>query len=306
MKCLICNSDESEFVTTWDQWRFEKCKNCNVFFTVRPPEQNVVSRYTSGSLLENPGAETPESELVFPAWKHREHARLLNRLAALGTRRGQLLDVGCLWGSFLGRAHQSGFDVVGVEPFGKAATYVKEVLKLNASQGTLRSAGFPSDSFDVVTILDVIEHLTDPVAELKEAYRVAKPGGLLVASTPNVGSLIPRLVNTERRLLGRQWVPFDNPPWHLWGFTKRSIRTCCENAGFVVESVDSLDSSLKTTNLDAGSTPWKRRAFQGLDAISDVLGASDRMAVFARKSANWGWTDQTTDSRHRQEVKQVT
>ena len=286
MKCLICNADESEFVTTWEKFRFEKCRNCTVFFTAPLSEQDVVSRYTSGSLLESPGAKTPESELVFPAWKHREHAQILSRLAVLGSRRGQLLDVGCLWGSFLGHAHQNGFDVVGVEPFGKAATYVREVLKLNASQGTLRSAGFPPASFDVVTILDVIEHLTDPVAELKEAYRVTKPGGLLVASTPNVGSLIPRLVNTERRLLGRQWFPFDNPPWHLWGFTRRSIKSCVENAGFVVESVDSLDSSLKTTNLDAGSTPWKKRAFHGIGTICGILGLSDRMAVFARKDAH--------------------
>ena len=286
MKCLICNADASEFVTTAEQWRFERCRNCTVFFTAPLLEQDVVSRYTSGSLLEPPGLEPPKSELIFPPWKHREHARILNRLAALGTRQGKLLDVGCLWGSFLGQAHRNGFDVVGVEPFGKAATYVKEVLKLNASQGTLRSANFPSESFDVVTILDVIEHLSDPVAELKEAYRVTKPGGLIVASTPNVGSLIPRLVNTERRMLGRLWFPFDNPPWHLWGFTRKSIKSCVENAGFVVESVDSLDSSLKTTNSDAGSTPWKRRAFRGIGAISDMLGISDRMAVFARKGAH--------------------
>jgi 2-polyprenyl-3-methyl-5-hydroxy-6-metoxy-1,4-benzoquinol methylase len=114
----------------------------------------------------------------------------LNRLAALGTRQGRLLDVGCLWGSFLGYAHERGFDVTGIEPFGKAATYVKEVLKLNASQGTLRSAALPAGSFDVVTILDVIEHMTDPVTELKEVYRVTKPGGLLIVSTPDVGSLI--------------------------------------------------------------------------------------------------------------------
>jgi SAM-dependent methyltransferase len=286
VKCLICNADESEFVTTWKQWRFEKCRNCTVFFTAPLTERDIVSRYTSGSLLESPGEKTPTNELIFPPWKHREHARILNRLAVLGARQGQLLDVGCLWGSFLGQAHQNGFDVVGIEPFGKAATYVKEVLKLNASQGTLRSASFPPESFDVVTILDVIEHLTEPVAELKEAYRVTKPGGLIVASTPNVGSLIPRLVNTERRLLGRQWFPFDNPPWHLWGFTRKSIKSCVENAGFVVESVDSLDSSLKTTNLDAGSTPWKRKAFRGIGAISDMLGISDRMAIFARKDAH--------------------
>lgn len=287
MKCLICNADESEFVTTWEKWRFEKCRNCTVFFTAALPEQEVVSRYTSGSLLESPEENVPASELkIFPAWKHREHVRILSRLAVLGARQGRLLDVGCLWGSFLGQAHQSGFDAVGIEPFGKAATYVKEVLKLNASQGTLHSAGFPPESFDVVTILDVIEHLSDPVAELKEAYRVTKPGGLLVASTPNVGSLIPRLVNTERRLLGRQWLPFDNPPWHLWGFTRKSIKRCFENAGFVVESVDSLDSSLKTTNLDAGSSPWKQIAFRGIGVISDILCISDRMAVFARKGGH--------------------
>ena len=197
-----------------------------------------------------------------------------------------MLDVGCLWGSFLGKAHQSGFDVTGIEPFGKAATYVREVLKLNASQGTLRSARFPSESFDVVTILDVIEHLTDPVAELKEACRVTKPRGLLVVSTPNVGSLIPRIVNTERRLLSRAWFPFDNPPWHLWGFTKRSIKSCVENAGFVAEAIIPLDSSLKTTNNKAGSTLWKRRTFQGVDKLSDILGLSDRMAVFSRRRAS--------------------
>jgi hypothetical protein len=112
-----------------------------------------------------------------------------------------------------------------------------------------------------------------------------KPGGLLTVSTPDVGSLITRLVNTERRLLGRQWFPFDNPPWHLWGFNRRSIKSCVENAGFAVEYVDPLDSSLKTTNLDAGSTPWKKTAFRGIGTISSILGVSDRMAVFARKAA---------------------
>src|SRR6201987_5022649 len=90
-----------------------------------------------------------------------------------------------------------------------------------------------------------------------------KPGGLLIVSTPDVGSLITRLVNTERRLLGRQWFPFDNPPWHLWGFNRRSIKSCVENAGFAVEYVDPLDSGFKTTNLDTGSTDGRNRRSAG-------------------------------------------
>jgi hypothetical protein len=57
-------------------------------------------------------------------------------------------------------------------------------------------------------------------------------------------------------------------------------------AGFGVESVDSLDSSLRTTNLDAGGTPCKKRAFRGIGAVSDIIGVSDRMAVFAREGAH--------------------
>jgi len=89
-----------------------------------------VERYTSGSILESPGEPAPTSELIFPAWKHSEHARILHRLAALGTRQGRLLDVGCLWGSFLGYAHDNGFDVTGIEPFGKAATFLCTVRRL--------------------------------------------------------------------------------------------------------------------------------------------------------------------------------
>jgi hypothetical protein len=93
VKCLICNADESEFVTAWEQWRFERCRNCSVFFTAPLAEKEVVERYTSGSILESPGEPAPTSELIFPAWKHSELARILHRLAALGTRQGRLLDV---------------------------------------------------------------------------------------------------------------------------------------------------------------------------------------------------------------------
>ena len=88
----------------------------------------------------------------------------------------------------------------------------------------------------------------------------------------------------------------------VWGFTRRGIKSCVENAGFAVESVDSLDSSLKTTNLDAGSTPWKRWAFRGIGAISDMLGLSDRMAVFARKERAEVMREQTPNSDQTREV----
>jgi len=143
------------------------------------------------------------------------------------SERGRLLDIGCGNGYFLVQMRDLGWDVVGVEPDPKAVKVARDHFGLRVFQGTLEEAKFPDDSFDVITMNHVIEHVPDPIGLLSECRRILKPNGKLVVVTPNIKSL-------GRYLFGKSWVHWD-PPRHLFLFSSKSLRTCAEKAGLKVQ-----------------------------------------------------------------------
>jgi SAM-dependent methyltransferase len=108
---------------------------------------------------------------------------------ALSWCRGRdVLDAGCGVGygsAFLAKEAQR---VVGVDRDEAAVAYAQEryaASNLDFRVGDLLALDRPDASFDTVCAFEAIEHLTDPDAFLGEAARVVRPGGTLVASTPN-------------------------------------------------------------------------------------------------------------------------
>jgi SAM-dependent methyltransferase len=87
--------------------------------------------------------------------------------------RGSLLDVGCGRGAFLQRARSKGWNVFGVE-FSETAAWDARRSGLDVFTGDLSEAKFPSCYFDVVTLFNVIEHLRDPLCNVKEVHRILK------------------------------------------------------------------------------------------------------------------------------------
>ncbi len=138
--------------------------------------------------------------------------------------RGRLLDVGCGNGQFLAEMRDLGWKVTGLDPDERAVRLAREERGLEAYQGTLRDMKFPEQSFDVITLVHVIEHAHDPVGTLRECFRVLKAGGRLVVRTPNVASLGHRLFRAAWRGL--------EVPRHLHLFTPRTLLTCVQQAGF--------------------------------------------------------------------------
>lgn len=138
--------------------------------------------------------------------------------------RPRLLDVGCYAGVFLEIAAGHGWEAWGVEPSVWAAEEARQ-RGLRVTTGTLASAAFEPASFDVVTMWDVIEHLTDPKAELQRANRLLKPRGIVCIHTIDIGSLMPHL-------LGPRW------PWlmemHLYYFSRHTLARLLEATGFQV------------------------------------------------------------------------
>jgi len=134
------------------------------------------------------------------------------------------LDVGCATGNFLKVAQENGWQVLGVEPIGKAAQIARDYYQLEVITGTLDSADIPSISFDVITMWDVLEHLPSPKQALHRSLELLKPGGLLVFSIPN-------LISFDRSLFGQYWIGWDAPR-HFNLFSEQTLRRLLDTTGF--------------------------------------------------------------------------
>ena len=157
---------------------------------------------------------------------HRRTARTrLTGLVAHAST-GCLLDVGCAAGFFLEEARSAGFAVRGVEVCAEMATLAHERFGLDVEIGELTASRAGAGSVDVVTFFNVLAHLPDPLAALRKAHELLRPGGTLVVETWDADS-------PAARLLGRRW-PLYNPPSVLHYLGRRSLPRMLERNGFQV------------------------------------------------------------------------
>ena len=143
--------------------------------------------------------------------------------------KGKLLELGCAYGFFLQEARRH-FEVGGIELAEEAAAHCRQA-GLNVATGIADEptlAGF--GNLDVIVLLDVIEHLPDPRETLALCLKRLNPGGILVLSTGDFGSLSARAAGARWRLM--------TPPQHLWFFSERSIRRLGASLGLTVEHFD--------------------------------------------------------------------
>jgi SAM-dependent methyltransferase len=197
-----------------------QCQHCGLLYT-NP-------RFAGGEILDSYVAVEDPLYLEERDGRVLTFERHLRPLEKIKAPPGKLVDVGAYTGVFVEIAAQHGWEACGVEPGHWAVEQARE-RGLRMIEGTLASGDLGEGSLDVVTMWDVIEHVTDPLSEMRQAQRLLKTGGLLVVHTMDIDSLFARLMSNR-------W------PWlmemHIYYFSRRTLKAMLEKAGFTVVRIE--------------------------------------------------------------------
>jgi SAM-dependent methyltransferase len=94
------------------------------------------------------------------------------------------LELGCAHGSFVALMRQCGYEASGVEMSPWVVEYGRHTFEIPVQTGPVESLQLPAGSLDVIALMDVLEHLPDPVATMRHCLGLLKPDGLLLIQTP--------------------------------------------------------------------------------------------------------------------------
>jgi len=140
---------------------------------------------------------------------------------------GKLLDVGCSTGNFLNELTKRGiWDVEGIDSSPYAVSYAQERFGLKVQCGFIEEADLPTETYDVITMWDVLEHTYRPYFVIKKINNLLKNGGYFIFSVPNMRSL-------DRYIFGKYWMGWDLPR-HLYLFPDKVLDNMLESAGFEI------------------------------------------------------------------------
>lgn len=228
--CNYCGSDEyivkypatikhssatvSEFTSTSTGYAMYndivRCLNCGLIY-MNPRDRDIVGLY-----------EDVVDEAYLGSWPERaegfaEHIKTIEKY-----KPGRdMLDIGCYAGIFPDVAVKAGYNVTAIEPSKWASEHAKKT-GARIIQGGCGSVKLESNTFDVVTMWDVVEHLEDPMGCLERIHDYLRPGGIAIVATHDIGAIIPRI-------LGKRY------PWlmrfHLYHFTPRTLGMMMKKAG---------------------------------------------------------------------------
>lgn len=263
--CPICNSKANILFKKLlphysfnNQEKLLRCLTCG-FTSIFPfpSKKQIMSIYSSDEYIMN--YEKHNIEWAGGKQKTADYLKKrLREIEVLIGNKGKLLDIGGGGGAFLAYAKTSGWQVKGVEISPGWVKYAKKNFGINLFHGELKQANFSSNSFDLVHLNHVFEHVYHPIKLLTEIKRLLKPGGYLIIEVPQELYPLSELVQfylsykirfkplTKKVLLRKMTIPQLPPSLHLFFFTVKSFKKLMENLGFQVKALKTIRRNQQT------------------------------------------------------------
>jgi SAM-dependent methyltransferase len=228
VRCTVCGDESPRPKFRKQGVDILECRVCGVAFWTPPADFCAEDVYDGAYFEDASAAHGYDDYQALEPVLRRNFARRIEAIPrpAPGSR---LLDLGAAFGFAVSEAQRLGWDATGLEVSAAAAAAAGRAAPGHVVVANALRTPFAADSFDVVTLWDVIEeHLPDPHAAVAEVARLLRRGGRLVLTTGDVGSF-------AARLSGPRWHLYTIPE-HLFFYTRRSLRILLEAHGFRIES----------------------------------------------------------------------
>lgn len=221
-RCWICDGPLAPCARLAPE-PFSECERCG--FILRPDlDAEALARTYAGGAYEEIRGEQYLSELP----DRRRDARVRLGYIQPWAPMGSLLDVGAAGGAFVAEAQTRGYRARGIEPVPSFAAAGREQLGVDVQTTSIEGADLEEESYDIITMWHVLEHVPEPLGQLRRIGAALRPAGILAVEVPNAGSAVALR-------MGAAW-PSLEPNVHVNQFAPETLRLLIERAG--LEALD--------------------------------------------------------------------
>lgn len=202
----------------------------------------------------------------------------------------KFLEIGCGEGFGLKAAKEMGWDVYGQDISSDFALLVKNNTGINIQVGKLTDTSYKKESFDIIYLDSVLEHVSEPLEFLSLITTFLSSKGLIYIILPNENSIPNALIDFINNLKGRnitsRMMPFSNP-YHIQGFSKRSIVALSDEIGLEVKSLKckySYNHLIRYKNQLTMIQKFRKKIVGNIHIVSDLLNCGMNMEVMLTKN----------------------
>lgn len=205
-----------DYTVSHRRFEIRECKNCSLRFTQNVPGENEIGAYyQSANYISHSNTNEGFINKLYHKVRNRtliQKGKMVEKVTGKAT--GSILDVGCGTGAFLNTMQNSSWQITGLEPDETARKKAWELYNLNLDiPGKLFS--LPAQSFDVITMWHVLEHVHDLHNYMKTLKQLLKSGGKLFIAVPNYTCY-------DQKVYKEFWAAYDVPR-HLYHFSPASM-----------------------------------------------------------------------------------
>jgi 2-polyprenyl-3-methyl-5-hydroxy-6-metoxy-1,4-benzoquinol methylase len=259
---------DKEYGRTWD---LSCCENCGHIFADPMPAPSFINQLYSR--IEDPLYQE-ESQ-----GRKKNFAPILAFLGKLHPGRGILFDIGAATGILLSSAREKGWIAEGIEPSSWAVAAASMNYGLKIQQGDFETIPLPKKKYTAVTMVDFIEHISQPRQAVIKAGKILEEDGTLCLVTPDISSFLSRIA-------GKKWWHFR--PAHLHYFNPKSLVFLLNQNGFIILKIRRYAWTFSAHYL-ISRVPWlnfllKNQILASFwKSIPIKLALGDSLEVYARK-----------------------